>query len=252
MKDFYRRISFLRKGVRKLDIERINNHTIKFFIPFQDIEMRGFSKDEILFQPSRGEELFWEIMEEVDQMSEVELESPLWIQVHVTDLGLEVMAMGAKETYDSKDEEDLADTQDGFFEVPIFEKLEKMLEYIEEETKIQLRSPKKVTQTVEKMEEKPKEDKIFLYYFTSFEDVIQLCRYADRFTGVKGLYYFEDKYYLAISFPLEDSYEQENLRSLLAEFATRSKISYVRLQTYGKCIGTKDGLRKIQSAFFSS
>ena len=237
--------------MKKLDIERINEHTIKFFIPFQDIEARGFSKDEVLFQPDRGEELFWEIMKEVDQMDEIELGNPLWIQVQATDLGLEVMMVGADGLYALENATNFGVLADGFSETPIFEKFEKMLEHIGEDTKIQLRF-KEEHPTDGKTEENLEADKIFIYYFTSFEDVIQLCQYADYFTDVKGLYYFEDKYYLAVVFSHHHKYEQANLRSLLAEFAVLSKISDVRLQTYGKCIGNKNILKKLQSIFFPS
>ena len=41
-----------------LDIERINDHTMKFFITYIDIEDRGFNREEIWYDRERSEELF--------------------------------------------------------------------------------------------------------------------------------------------------------------------------------------------------
>lgn len=47
-----------------MDIERINDHTMKFFITYIDIEDRGFNREEIWYDRERSEELFWEMMDE--------------------------------------------------------------------------------------------------------------------------------------------------------------------------------------------
>ncbi len=41
-----------------MEIERINDSTIKFYITYRDIEDRGFDRDEIWYNRERGEELF--------------------------------------------------------------------------------------------------------------------------------------------------------------------------------------------------
>lgn len=66
----------------KMDIERINENTVKFYISYIDIEKRGFSRDEIWFNRDKSEELFWEMMDEINDESDFEVEGPLWIQVH--------------------------------------------------------------------------------------------------------------------------------------------------------------------------
>ena len=48
-----------------MDIERINDHTVKFYISYIDIEERGFDREEIWYNRDRSEELFWEMMDEV-------------------------------------------------------------------------------------------------------------------------------------------------------------------------------------------
>lgn len=45
-------------------LKRINDHTMKFFITYIDIEDRGFNREEIWYDRERSEELFWEMMDE--------------------------------------------------------------------------------------------------------------------------------------------------------------------------------------------
>ena len=46
------------EGELYFDIERINDHTMKFFITYIDIEDRGFNREEIWYDRERSEELF--------------------------------------------------------------------------------------------------------------------------------------------------------------------------------------------------
>ena len=45
-----------------MDIERVNEHTLKLFITYRDIEDRGYSREEIWYNRAKGEELFWDMM----------------------------------------------------------------------------------------------------------------------------------------------------------------------------------------------
>src|SRR6478735_7702702 len=58
------------KGEMIMEIERINENTVKFFVTYVDIEERGFDRNEIWFSRERSEELFWEMMDEIHQDEE--------------------------------------------------------------------------------------------------------------------------------------------------------------------------------------
>lgn len=235
------------KGCEQMEIERINDHTIKFFVPFQDVETRGFSKEEVLFQPERGEELFWEIMEEINQGEEYELESPLWIQVHVTDLGLEVIAVGIR----ALNGEAFESLSSGPFEGTILEQLEKILEQLQIDEKGALKA------LVNRREESningaeaDKTDEIRVFSFAAFEDIIQLSAYEQQMPEIDGIYVLEGKYYIGVCLDALEGDELKNVRGLLMEFGDVSPIGWVRIQTYGKCLGKSDGLTKIRQAFW--
>ncbi|MEK0086287.1 adaptor protein MecA, partial [Benzoatithermus flavus] len=79
-----------------MEIERINEHTVKFYISYVDIEERGFDREEIWYNRERSEELFWEMMDEVHGESDFSLDGPLWIQVQALEKGLEVVVTKAQ------------------------------------------------------------------------------------------------------------------------------------------------------------
>src|SRR5690606_5066267 len=86
----------------KMEIERINDNTVKFYISYLDVEERGFSRDEIWFNRDKSEELCGEMMDEVNEEADFVMEGPLWIQVQAMDKGLEVTVTRAQLTKDGQ------------------------------------------------------------------------------------------------------------------------------------------------------
>src|SRR5699024_12540870 len=85
-----------------MEIERINENTVKFYISYLDIENHGFEKEEIWYNRERSEQLFWHMMDEVNFKEDFSVEAPLWIQVQAMDKGLVIVVKKAKV---SKDDE---------------------------------------------------------------------------------------------------------------------------------------------------
>src|SRR3954451_12458944 len=79
-----------------MEIERINENTVKFFLSYIDIEERGFTREEVWYNRDKSEELFWEMMDEINDETEFEVEGPLWIQVHAMNNGIEVTVTRAQ------------------------------------------------------------------------------------------------------------------------------------------------------------
>src|SRR6478735_8305819 len=110
-----------------MDIERINDHTVKFYISYIDIEERGFDREEIWYSRERSEELFWEMMDEVHQEEEFMIEGPLWIQVQAMEKGLEILVTKAQLTKDGQKLE-LPITDERFGVLHVDDKLESLLD----------------------------------------------------------------------------------------------------------------------------
>ncbi|MCD2520405.1 adaptor protein MecA, partial [Mammaliicoccus lentus] len=77
-------------------IERIDETTVKLFITYQDIEARGFKREDLWTNRKRGEEFFWSMMDEINDEEEFVVEGPLWIQVHAFEKGVEVTVSKSK------------------------------------------------------------------------------------------------------------------------------------------------------------
>ncbi|MEG0473369.1 MAG: adaptor protein MecA, partial [Solibacillus sp.] len=84
-----------------MDIERINENTLKLFITYSDIEDRGYSREEIWYNRAKGEELFWDVIGEVNTEDYFDLDGPIWIHINASEVGLEVVVTRASVNNDS-------------------------------------------------------------------------------------------------------------------------------------------------------
>jgi adapter protein MecA 1/2 len=212
------------KGECMMEIERINENTVKFYISYLDIEQRGFDRDEIWYNRERSEELFWEMMDEVHQEEEFEVEGPLWIQVHALDKGLEVLVTKAQLGKDGQ-RFDLPIPQDKLKDLPVDERIEELLD--------QQFNSGKDGQDEDFLDEEPLE---FLLSFRDFEDIISLSKRPGLDDIFTRLFAFENKYYLYVEFDEELFSEDEidDLLSILLEYGNESQLTIHRLEEYGK------------------
>jgi adapter protein MecA 1/2 len=220
-----------------MEIERINDNTVKFYISYLDIEQRGFDREEIWYNRERSEELFWEMMDEVHQEEEFEVEGPLWIQVHALDKGLEVLVTRAQVGKDGQK-----------FDLPISEKLKDLPvdERIEELLDQQF-NPKDELEDEELVEDSLE----FLLSFRDFEDVISLSKRPGLDDILTRLFAYDNKYYLYVEFDEETFIEDEidNLLSILLEYGNESQLTIHRLEEYGKEVINEDVFLTLRTHF---
>jgi len=217
-----------------MEIERINDNTVKFYISYVDIEERGFERDEIWYNRERSEELFWEMMDEVHQEEEFTVEGPLWIQVQALDKGLEILVTKAQLSKDGQK-----------FELPVNEDNQKM----PVDTRIEEMLDQHFNQEVEEIEYE--EDLDFLLTFKDFEDVISLAKRGGLDSIPTKLFSFENKYYLFIEFPEEQFTEDEvdDLLSVLLEYGIETQVTIHRVEEYGKLIIAEDVFKQLRTYF---
>ena len=218
-----------------MEIERINENTVKFYISYGDIEKRGFDREEIWYNRDRSEELFWEMMDEVHEEEDFTVEGPLWIQIQALEKGLEVLVTRAQLSKDGQK-----------FDLPIDDsansvdlKIESMLnEHFQSE---------------QSMDEQAMEDEAlqFVLVFQDFEDIVALS----KTNGVNGvitkLYSFENKYYLYVEFP-EGEFEEDkidNILSILLEYSDESRVTIHRIEEYGSVIIPDDVFHTVNQYF---
>ena len=226
-----------------MEIERINENTIKFYISYIDIEDRGFGREEIWYSRERSEQLFWQMMEEINGKEDFTVDGPLWIQVQALEKGLEVTVTKSQKSKDGEGYKLPLDDKD-IIDLPVDERIENILE-------------SKFGKSKELAELKDAEDNTrdlsFVSRFNEFEDVIQL---SHDFHGVnknidKVLYSYNEKYYLYVEFPedMSEDNEQGNIMSQILEFATSSNVNIHILEEYGTKVFDERALSQVKSFF---
>ncbi|WP_408010722.1 adaptor protein MecA [Pseudalkalibacillus sp. A8] len=223
-----------------MEIERVNEYTIKFFITYSDIETRGFDKEEIWQNRERGEELFWEMMDEAHQQEQFSLEGPLWIQVQALDKGLEILVTRASLSQDGSKLE-LPISDDKQVDIPVDDNIEKMLDH-------QFNSH---VDNEDPSEEDDGEDYLsFMIRFDDIEDVISLSHNINSESFEDTLHHYENKYYLYVTFydTFSES-EQDDVLSRLLEYGDETDLTVHRIEEYGKVILSENALEQLNEYF---
>lgn len=220
-----------------MEIERINDHTVKFYISYVDIEERGFDREEIWYNRDRSEELFWEMMDEVHREEEFTVEGPLWIQVQALDKGLEILVTKAQLSKDGHKLE-LPLSEDKLRDLPVDARIEDLFDHhfnpLQDEDDLDY------------------EDRMdFLIKFHDFEDLISLSKRTGLDELTTKLFFFEGNYYLYTEFA-EDEYEDnhiDNMLSILLEYGIETSMTIHRLEEYGKLIIDSNVFSEIRTYF---
>lgn len=224
-----------------MEIERINENTVKFYISYLDIEDRGFDREEIWYNREKSEQLFWQVMDEVNYNEEdFNIDGPLWIQVQALDKGLEIVVTKAQISKDGQNLE--LPTEGGkTIDMPMDEKIESLLD---EKFGTDNHDSDDDISTLDELS--------FILAFPDFEDVIQLSHHFETVDGLEeSLYHFENQYLLLLQFDDEQLSDdaQEDILSQLLEFGIESSVTIHRLQEYGKPIFETDALANIKQYF---
>lgn len=224
-----------------MKIERVNEYTLKFFITYMDMEKRGFDREEIWYNRERGEELFWEMMDEAHDEEEFSFDGPLWIQVQALEKGLEIIVTRAQLSKDGSKLE-LPINEDKQIDIPIDEQMES---FVEQATYMRRRKFKALP------EPDPSDELAFLIGFEDFEDAIQLSHVIDSSDLSASLYYFEDHYYLYVVFTDNDSDDddQDDQLSVLLEYGFETDLTIHYLNEYGKSVIKDEALDTLRTHF---
>ncbi|MCR2820986.1 adaptor protein MecA [Lederbergia panacisoli] len=219
-----------------MEIERINEHTVKFYISYVDIEERGFDREEIWYNRERGEELFWEMMDEIHQEDDFVPDGPLWIQIQALDKGLEVIVTKAQLSKDGQKLELPIPTDKGDMHVN-----DKIEEFLDQHFHIK--------HYEEKADDEAELE--FVLLFKDFEHLLALSKVHDVAEMETKLFSYENNYYLYVKFP-EDVFDEEQIEdalSILLEYGTESNYTIHRIAEYGKNIIDLDVFSTLRQYF---
>ncbi|WP_174612801.1 adaptor protein MecA [Virgibacillus ihumii] len=229
-----------------MEIERINENTVKFYISYIDIEDRGFEREEIWYNRERSEQLFWQMMDEVNYKEDFNVDGPLWIQVQAMDKGLEIVVTKAQVSKNGENIE-LPTENGSTIDISVDDKIEDMLDH-------------KFGENKGKSAKDDNEDEdgnlSLIVKFDDFEDVIQLSHYFDGFDEdvENSLFHYKGDYYLYVEFTTDDEEDeeddrQEDLLSQIFEFAHDTDVTVHLLEEYGKQIFADNTLSQVRNHF---
>jgi len=224
-----------------MDIERINEHTVKFTISYGDIEKRGFSKEEIWNNREKGEQLFWEMIEEASFQDEFVIDGPLWIQVQALETCIEVLVSKPHTSPDGQKLELPFPMSDKHIQVPVNTNVESLLQQMGQ------------MELFNKKENKPKEEFLYSYVFSfrQIEDIISLSHRMLWESVETNLYEYEGVYYLHTKFDqfLHERNTVNMFVSLILEYGMNTTMTIYKLQEYGNCIIGRQALSVFPTYF---
>ena len=217
-------------------IERVDDTTVKLYITYSDIEARGFKKEDLWADRKRGEEFFWNMMEEINEEEDFVVEGPLWIQVHAFEKGVEVTISKSK----NDDMMNMSDDDANNLNHQVTDLLSQTLDQDAslEDIFEQKQSSSSKGQSEEQTSQ-PRSVQTLLVKFNDLEELIYFAHHHNLPTRdfEDLLYSLDNEYYYMIHF--DDTVNQEVINdsySQLLEFASPSDKTEVFLNDYAKII----------------
>lgn len=225
-----------------MEIERINENTVKFYISYIDIEERGFDREEIWYNRERSEELFWEMMDEVHSEAEFVVEGPLWIQVQALEKGLEILVTKTQVNKDGN-RFDLPISDDKLGDYPVDEQIEELLDH---------NFNPNGHQSLIDNDSDGMDQLQFLLVFKDIEDLISLSKRTDLDWINTSLSSYEGRYYLIVDFSESETDTDElidDCLSILLEYGSESTMTIHRIEEYGNKIIEENVFGKLREHF---
>lgn len=209
-----------------MEIEHINDDTIRVRIENSDLEARGYTFLDLLGNQKHIETFFYSILEEVDIDEEFQESDAVTFQIMPNRDGLELFISKSSDVHDNlfsnMDFNGYDDSQSNQ-DYRRFEKNRKFNKPDEEQE--------------ESMRSESENHKLVVE-FDYFEQVVQLSKFFQIESGFSSLYQFNGKYYLELSF-LNDEFSlrtPQDEKAIVLEFGMESKISPHVLLEHGKLI----------------
>ncbi len=205
-----------------MEMENINENTIRVLIENSDLEERGITFLDLLGNQKQIESFFYSILEEVDVDNQFHESDAITFQVLPNGNGLELFisrGMNGDEDYEN---------------VNGSSQLEHVVDYIKKQTKNFNEREKKASD----MDEDDMAPVEVVFKFQTFDDFLELAKRMFLESGISSLYYYDKHYYLAVVYFIDEMTEtnldNEILKAL--EFAEESDIATEVLSEYGKLV----------------
>ncbi len=216
-----------------MEMEHINENTIRVLIGHEDLEERGVSFLDLLGNHKEIENFFYSILEEVDIEEEFRGSEAVTFQVLPKGDGLELfISKNLPDEEISQSEDSTVDSED----VSDFLRQQIIGSDPEEEL------------AGSALEEQERQATCAI---EDFEQVIQLATDVELESAWTDLYLFEERYYLVVHFWMENlnQADVENQIARILEFAEKSDRTPETLNEYGQCLMARNAIERTKFYF---
>lgn len=224
-----------------MEIEHINDDTIRVRIENSDLEARGYTFLDLLGNQKQIETFFYSILEEVDIDEEFQESDAVTFQVMPSRNGLELFISKNTDVH-----EDFLTNLD--FEGSDDPNANSNKDYSRFENHQDLNRDEE--EPAESVQDEADDHRIVVE-FQYFEQMIQLARIFQTESGFSSLYQFNGRYYLELNF-MNDEFSlrtPQEETALVMEFGEKTKISSEVLLEHGKLIIEDVALETVRHYF---
>ncbi|MFD1672464.1 adaptor protein MecA [Agrilactobacillus yilanensis] len=241
-----------------MEMERINENTIRVILGNQDLEERGITVLDLLGNHKQIESFFYSILEEVDKDHSFASNDAVTFQVMPNKKGLELLISKGSPDRNSDDSDTFNLDESDFDDVQedVSDFIKKQLRQSDDEgvhdTDFDNVKPKKHTALKGFTADSGPDREEVVLEFNDFEDVISAAdalQLGDH--TVSNLYQYKQKYYLELVVYTDDL-EDISFADALAiafEYGSRTRVTPEVLSEYGKTLMIETALEQIKHYF---
>lgn len=231
-----------------MEIEYINEDTIRVRIKNTDLEARGYTFLDLLGNQQQIEDFFYKILEEVDLDNQFRDSEAVTFQVMPNPTGLELLISKDLEVHENLVSNVEFENFDELFLEQELQELEE-LETIEEQVDLEDEDMLDEEENIES--EEIEEERRIVIEFNTFEQMIQLAQILKAISGFSSLYHLNEKYYIDFHLMQDDfsfrSFD-ENIGVIL-EYGRKSKLTSEILSEHGDLLIQDNALSSIYHYF---
>ena len=222
-----------------MEMEHINENTIRVLIENADLEERGVTFLDLLGNHKQIENFFYSILEEVDVDEQFHESDAITFQVLPNGNGLELFISKGGPLNDQLDFSSASENLNS----------DEFSQYIKKQMVQNLeKSETDIDETANQIEEEIKE---VVLKFNQFEDMIELSKMMHVDKARSNLFLYKESYYLNLVFFVNEMTERsaEEEIALALEFAEKTPVTQGVLEEHGKILMEKNALELTRHYF---
>ena len=230
-----------------MEMERINENTIRVILGSQDLEERGITVLDLLGNRKQIESFFYSILEEIDQDHTFASDDAVTFQVMPNQNGLELLI--SRISPDSLQHDD-SDNSTADSSVSDDNQLKNFIRRKLQERDNEGQETDTET-TVSEFQANEREQRDIVLCFNDSEAVIQLAMALRLESGFSTLYRYKDAYYLDLTLFPDNLREQnvEDIYTIAREYGNRTNVTAEVLAEYGQPIIHQTALELLRHYF---